>query len=281
MKVDFIIIGAQKSATTTLGNIFRSHPHVSFCKQKEPNYFNRQKNWSEHLDQYHSLFEQKENCIYGEGSVSYSMYPHYDVKLWEVLHEYNPNMKFIYLVRKPIDRIISAYMHSFERGYQKGTIEEEMQTSNYNYFTDVTKYFFQISPFIEKFGRDKVLIFDFDDFNKNRNDAVKKVADFLSLDFNLFSDFGANHKNASVGGKKTHRTNDKYIGALKSAGKIFPKSFRQFIFNKLFVRNSFSAKPKLSVETQRRILNDLENDIQQLEKLMNKDFSQWRIINEN
>ena len=38
-QIDFIIIGAMKSGTTTLASFLDLHPDVSFCRIKEPNFF--------------------------------------------------------------------------------------------------------------------------------------------------------------------------------------------------------------------------------------------------
>ena len=42
MNVDFLIIGAQKSGTTWLSNIFNSHPEISF----NPSFPERNKEWN-------------------------------------------------------------------------------------------------------------------------------------------------------------------------------------------------------------------------------------------
>ncbi|BDZ74644.1 hypothetical protein GCM10025856_23630 [Methylophaga marina] len=39
MKVDFMIIGAQKCATTTLFDILNKHPQLEGCAEKEPGFF--------------------------------------------------------------------------------------------------------------------------------------------------------------------------------------------------------------------------------------------------
>ena len=60
MKVDFIIIGAMKCGTTSLAEILKCHPDISFSKIKEPHFFHRAKDWRKELDQYHKLFNKSE-----------------------------------------------------------------------------------------------------------------------------------------------------------------------------------------------------------------------------
>jgi len=47
-------------------------------------------------------------------------------------------MKFIYLLRKPIDRIISCYIHRYERGYTDLPIGKAMVEDRI--YIDVTRY---------------------------------------------------------------------------------------------------------------------------------------------
>src|SRR5207253_1505225 len=99
-----------------------------------------------------------------------------------------------------------------------------------------------------------------------RGKEMRRVADFLGLDYNLFGDYENLHTNVSIGGKKVHRSLDKYLGMMKAAGKIFPRSFRRFIFNKILLQKKFMEKPALKPETKKRILDYLESDIRGLEK---------------
>ncbi|MCW5906546.1 MAG: sulfotransferase [Chitinophagales bacterium] len=276
MKVDFMIIGAQKCATTTLTQILKSHPSVSFCKEDEPHFFSKNSNWKEHLAEYNKLFETKNNVLYGEGSTSYTFYKNDDFKVWEHLHEYNPDLKFIYLVRNPIDRIISAYMHAFSRGYTSKDIETEVLQNQF--YINVSKYFFQISPFIELFGRDKVLLIDFDDFNKNRAAQLEHVAAFLGIDKSLFKNFENVKANESIGGSKVHHKWDNYFRMIKSAGKLFPHPLRQLVFDVFFRSRQFDEKPILSEKAKQKIIQDLLPDIRNLELLMNRSYEHWMKI---
>jgi hypothetical protein len=117
MKVTFIIIGAQKCGTTTLFNLLNKHSSLIGSSDKEPHFFSTSKNWRQQLSDYHSLFEEQNNALYFEDSTTYTFYPLRNLRIWDDIYDNNPAMKFIYLVRKPTSRIISSYMHTYERGY--------------------------------------------------------------------------------------------------------------------------------------------------------------------
>lgn len=110
MKVDLMIIGAQKCGTTTLYDILNLHPSLRGCRYKEPEFFSISPDWKANIDSYHSLFEQGNGVLYFEGSTTYTFYPLRNLNIWDDLFEYNRKLKFIYIVRNPIERIISSYM---------------------------------------------------------------------------------------------------------------------------------------------------------------------------
>ena len=76
MQVDFMVIGAHKSGTTSLAYQLGQHSQISFCREKEPHYFCTDKD-SGQLEKYHNLFEPGMGQLYGEGSTSYTIYPEY------------------------------------------------------------------------------------------------------------------------------------------------------------------------------------------------------------
>ncbi|WKN41791.1 sulfotransferase family protein [Tunicatimonas pelagia] len=275
MKVDFMIIGAQKAATTSLYSILDSHPSLVGSRPKEPHFFSKSKNWREELSQYEQRFIQQEGALYFEASTTYTFFPLTNWHIWDDLYEYNPELKFIYLVRDPVQRIISSYMHSYERGITDLSIEEVI-VQNRKYI-DVSRYATQITPYIERFGREYVLIIDFDDFNDNRDKAMRSIAAFLSVDFAGFKDYEKTRSNVSLGGNKKHRRWDKPNLAQKAVRKYLPGVWDQLTRNE---DRAFHQRPTLSVATQRMILQMLRLEIDALEKIMNKDLSHWRQIHD-
>lgn len=275
MIVDFMIIGAQKCGTSTLFDILSSHPSIAGSQPKEPHFFSTSENWRENLQDYESLFQSKahnpsEKVLHCEASTTYTFYPLRNLKIWDDIYEYNPNMKFIYLVRNPVDRIISSYMHTYERGYTNLSIEKALVEEPL--LLNITRYFTQINPYIQKFGRDQVLIIDFDDLILDRTNLVKEISIFLGIDFSRFEDYQNLHSNISVGGSKNHHKFDNPIFPLKVIRKIFPSLWNSIVGNS---SRKFHKKPEISAEIKEMILNMLELEIKELQVLMGKDLSHW------
>ena len=83
-KVDFFIVGAPKSGTTSLYHYLNEHPKIQMSVQKEPNFFSHtslerdklyySNNRIDTIEKYHSLFEIEDSNLRGDASVSYLFY---------------------------------------------------------------------------------------------------------------------------------------------------------------------------------------------------------------
>jgi hypothetical protein len=271
VQVDFMIIGAQKCGTSTLFEILADHPSIVRCRKKEPHFFSSSPDWKRDLPEYEELFTQKQGALYFEASTSYTFYPLRNLRIWNDIFDYNPNMKFIYLVRNPIDRIISGYMHLYERGntdlpIEKALIRERM-------LIDLTRYYTQVNPYVKKFGSSNVLIIDFDDLIHQRRIVLGTVSKFLGIDFAKFHAYENVHSNVSLGGQKRHLRFDNPSLPLRAIRKFWPSAWNRITDNS---KRSFRERPRLAVEYKEMIMNLLELEINELQKLMNKDLGHWR-----
>ncbi len=273
MKVDFMIVGAQKCATTTLFEVLERHPALSGCGNKEPHFFSTTEDWKTALDDYHKLYTQKEGLKFFEGSTTYTFAPHRNKEMWKDLHEYNPEMKFIYMVRNPLARLVSAYMHSYERGYTERELNDALVQEPY--MVDVTRYMMQIAPYLKTFGNENVHIIDFDDFIKDREGVMQKLSLFLEIPYEDFTGFEEAHANASIGRQKLHIKWDKDTKLRRILEGRFPKIWTRLTDNS---SRSFDVKPQIELALQEKLLKDLEPDIAGMEKLLGKDLTHWREI---
>ena len=272
MRVNLIILGAQKCGTTTLFQILKSHPKLIGSKPKEPHFFSTNKNWRGELSAYHGLYEQKQDVMYFEGSTTYTFYPLRNLSIWNDLYEYNKDLKFIYLVRNPVDRIVSSYMHNFERGYISSPIGTALIEERL--LIDITRYATQIKPFIETFGREKILILDFEGLRDDKIEStLNLLGSFLNLNAGDFKKAKEVHANKSVGGYKLHYRFDNPGLPLRAMKKLSPWLWRFITDNK---KRRFKERPKLSPAQKEVVLNMLDLEITELEKIMNRDLSHWR-----
>ena len=130
---DFIIIGAQKSGTTSLYDFLIKHPAIAPAAKKELHYFSVQyargelwyrSNFPTNLSR--SAFYKKttQRLLSGEASPLYLFYPMVPDRMKEIL----PDVKLIVILRNPVDRAYSHYHHSLRKNMEPMSFERAVRT---------------------------------------------------------------------------------------------------------------------------------------------------------
>ncbi|MBE0434970.1 MAG: sulfotransferase domain-containing protein [Methylomicrobium sp.] len=118
---DFIVIGAQKCATSSLHYYLDQHDNMIGSEPKEIHYFDRDRHHGKSLAQYRSHFRGPSGKLYFESTPSYL----YSPGAIEAIAARYPNMKAIVLFREPVARAYSAWNHyrqHFESGRYRATL---------------------------------------------------------------------------------------------------------------------------------------------------------------
>ncbi len=115
MQPHFIIIGEQKAGTGWLRDRLREHPQV-FMPFREVNYFNRRVHLDRGMAWYEKHFEGAGGrTVVGEKSPEYfwldSGREDYEPSIDAEIARQLPDVKLILLLRNPVDRAVSAFMH--------------------------------------------------------------------------------------------------------------------------------------------------------------------------
>lgn len=114
-KPTFLVIGAQKCGTTSLHAYLNQHPLFFGSNPKELHYFDEKIHFGATREWYEGHFRGPEGSFYFESSPGYLYRP----GVCEQIHAYDPDMRFIVLLRDPVKRAYSAYNHyrySFDKG---------------------------------------------------------------------------------------------------------------------------------------------------------------------
>lgn len=117
-KPDYMIIGAQKSGTTTLFDLLSRHPDINNPKNKEMHYFDNRDIHS--LRRYRSMFPFSPGRLTGEATPIYLYYP----GIPELVKDTFPKCKFIVILRDPVFRAYSHYQMRVRRGKELLSFEE-------------------------------------------------------------------------------------------------------------------------------------------------------------
>ena len=116
----FLVIGAQKSGTTSLFNYMKRHPDIHLDNEKESDFFLSADISYEKWQEYYKNKLQSKKKIIGIVSTHYSISPLIAKNVYKIL----PKAKIIYILRDPIERAISHYKMLVRRGHEKRSFED-------------------------------------------------------------------------------------------------------------------------------------------------------------
>ncbi|MDJ0518700.1 MAG: tetratricopeptide repeat protein, partial [Trichodesmium sp. MO_231.B1] len=197
---NFIIIGAQKSGTTSLENYIVQHPQVIPAIKKETHFWYR--DFSKGINWYLAHFPpipNSQNFITGEATPNYLEYYQSAKRIYSVF----PNIKLLVILRNPVDRAVSQYHHWVrikreERSFEKAIDAElemllknpnqpqgdrnywQQQPGNYNYIGRGVYVEF-IKKWMEIFPREQFIILKGEDLYEQPITTMKQVFYFLGL----------------------------------------------------------------------------------------------------
>ncbi|MFT5846834.1 MAG: hypothetical protein ACJARX_000317 [Psychroserpens sp.] len=292
---DFLIVGAAKCGTTSLGDYLNEHKDMFICNPKEPKYltysflknaykgkgddFTKEKATSS-LEGYKTLFKKaKENQLKGESSVDLLYY--YD-KTIPIIKEVLGDPKIIIMLRNPSKRAFSAYSHLVRDGRESLSFleglnrEEERIQQDYEFiwaYKNAGFYADATQAFLDNFTNVKVIIFE--DFVKNQEENTKDVLSFLGVKKES-SRFSEVHRNVS-GKPKSQLLNtlllkDSYIKTVIKT--LFPSHFRARI-KYLIQKNNLN--PIVIGDDEANYLKGIfDQDINKLQDILDKDLSVWK-----
>lgn len=176
---NLIIIGAMKCATTSLHYYLNLHPEISMSAQKELNFFTEAFNWHKGLPWYTSWFTEHSN-VRGEASPSYTSYP-YHTGIAERMYATIPDAKLIYLVRDPVERLLSHYMHSYIERKDHRPLDEVATDPSTKYIC-YSRYFTQLEQYLAYYPASQILIVEQEALRNRRAHVLREVFEFLDVD---------------------------------------------------------------------------------------------------
>jgi Sulfotransferase domain len=176
---NFLIIGAAKSGTTSLAHYLRAHPQV-YMPRFEPHYFTAERRWKLGQAWYESQFKEAGDAVaVGEKSASYSRHPLYQGVPGRIA-ALLPDVRVIYLVRHPLHRMRSEYLHRVLNGKEARSLDEAVRADPS--YLDASRYALQIDRYLEHFPEEQLLVVTAERLRHARGDTLDRVLEFLGLD---------------------------------------------------------------------------------------------------
>lgn len=180
MRPDFIIIGAMKAGTTSLHYYLGLHPQISMSTPKELDFFLAGCNWEKGRDWYASHF-RRSGFVQGESSPNYSGHPN-STGVPERMHQMVPDARLVYLLRDPVERMISQYVHLASEGIERRPLEEALLDFDGSSYLARSRYHMQVQRFLAHYPREQLHLLTTESLAARRTEVLGEVFAFLGVD---------------------------------------------------------------------------------------------------
>ena len=268
---NFVVIGAQKSGTSTLCLVLKEHPDVFFCDPKEPHFFSLDDAYARGIDWYASLFaDVTTQTAVGEGSTSYTMEavrPHAAERLAAAL----PDARLIYIVRNPIARIESAWKHLRIKGRTRDDLPRAL--GRFPTLLDTSLYWKQIQRYRRHFDDDRIHVLFFEDFLADPEAELRRCCTFLDIDPAAPMGDARKPRNVSHGREVETRLGRALRRIPRPKGFTTPRPVRPLVERIRFSR--FTAQPRWTKQARAHVLGQLEPDARQFLEFYGKPADYW------
>ena len=189
---NFLLVGTQKGATTSLRYYLETHPEIYIHRAKECKFFVREDLYQKGIQFFKSYFSE-----YNGEKVIGLVDP--DIMFFEESLERLRNYidfssaKFIFILRDPVERAFSHYLMTYRRGLEKLTFEEAIEKENERlskggffekmHYSYVSRGFYlkQIERFLPYVKRSQMLFLLTEELKQDRINTLKKIFNFLNV----------------------------------------------------------------------------------------------------
>lgn len=295
---NFLIIGAAKSGTTSLYHYLEQHPQI-YLKSKEPSFFalkGQNIQYAGPGDQegfirqavinqakYEAIFTGLNNeTAWGEASVLYL----YSPTAPACIQHYIPNVKLIAVLRNPVERAFSSYMHLRRDGRepladfaQALEAEDERIKSNWEHqwhYRQMGCYYSQLKRYYDRFNREQIAVFTYEEFKNTPHQVLRSIFRFLGVDDNFKPDTSVRH---NISGMPRFQALHRFLmkpNLLKDIARpILPLSLRRRFGVRLRGWNTNANKPEVSLKTRQELVTFYEAEIRGLQDLIERDLAHW------
>ena len=314
---NFLLIGAQKSGTTSLYHYLRQHPEIYLSPIKEPCFFAVTENgppvteedknfiafqsrlfpndiWTDTLKDYQALFAAvgNEKAI-GEASTMYWT----SYRAPRCIKHYVPNAQLIAILRDPAERAYSAYRMIKRLGHE--TLESFDETLSRTDFLDPDSsfkptehprymrylvnghYFSRLNLYLESFARENIRVYLFEEFVDNPMAVLEDMFSFLGVDTTFTPDMGTRHHADRVVSAMNPavRAFEAVVPArVRTAARALTPPALRYRYDR--IRGS-QLGPRCPPDARKRLIAYYRDDMVRLQDLIGRDLQSWFAVPSN
>jgi hypothetical protein len=293
---NFLVIGAAKSGTTSLHHYLSQHPEIFMAPGMLGGFFafegqtpvhNGPSDWE--MDRYavtdiagyRGQFDRAsgEKAV-GEVCAAYLCHP----KAAERIRARLPDVKLLAILRHPVERAYSNYMHKLREGAEPLTsfsdaLEAEARRirDGWQYtwhYQARSRYFDQLRPYYQLFAKEQIRVHLYDDLCQRPLLLLRDIFGFLGVDQRFEPDTSIRFQATGVPRSRRLATFVRRPSAVKTAYRaVMPARYRQRITMSLEGLNL--RKPSLTGPIRQDLQAGLREDVLKLQDLIGRDLSHW------
>jgi hypothetical protein len=203
---NLLVLGAQKSGTTSLHDYLARHPEIRMSRIKECHVLWKHA-WS--LREYRAYFPLRAQCRFpmvkcvGESTPYYLFHPsaaNAARKLDAAVSSSELSLRAIAVLRDPVERAWSHYQHAVRLGFETQSFEGALQAEDgrlvesdfamqHLSYQARGLYAHQLERWFEVLGRERILVIEFNELRAMSGDLRVRLRNFLGLDGAFLADF--------------------------------------------------------------------------------------------
>lgn len=272
-KPNFFLIGAMKCGTTTLRHGLSSHPSV-FWPHPEVRFFCSNAEYRKGIDHYLKNFRSAEGCkAIGGGGGYYSFWSFCPETAQRIQKNY-PDAKILYMVRHPIERLVSHWSWEISRGLPLGDFAEAVK--NHKPLMEISQYWFQINVYRKYFPDEQIKVVFLEDLKTDPTEFYQSCFKFLEVDPTFIVPDAEEKYNAT-----DSRLTDKQI--TMKIRKILPiNNIIKFVPNQLrspfkaILKKSGKAEPQWTSQLRKEVESVIVPDSHQFLDFCGRDRKFWQ-----
>lgn len=185
-KPSFIIIGAQKAGTTFLYDRLRQHSEVFMPPppDKELYFFSHkyENGWKWYLNFFRGAAGYK---AIGEATPEYTANRSSNL-FAERMYHHLPDVRLIYIVRHPIERLVSCYVQYTVNGLELPPISEALR--EFGPIVEGGCYWSRLSSYLRFYPPERILCLFLEDVNESPDHVLRACWGFLGVDESFMPD---------------------------------------------------------------------------------------------
>ena len=299
---DALLIGAPKAGTSALHAALALHPQVFSSRPKEPKYYlcadapppaycgpgdaHSQQEWIWRFEDYQRLFEPA-----GADQLRIESTPFYlcQRNARRRIAEELPDAKLIVVLRDPVDRAYSNWMHLWSDGlepepdFQRAfDLEQERIAAGWAPFWHYRRlglYGRQLDDLYRHVAAERIMVVRYRELIADPVGLLNRTCAFLGLDQDVIRTIPRENSRTFVGTGPTTAVLSRVIRTGAAIGAWFPPEVWRRAsepLTGLMQSRGATARPALDPKVRSRLVEDFSTDIDLLEQVTGQSFEDWR-----